>query len=239
MTEENKKLLWVMGLGAVSLLGCHLDAPLIDEYKKCISPYERETCPSLYPYTKDFKGKEKVLKSRIDEFLKVFTPNPSGYVLRYIIRQLMDREHSDSIQFNADMLEFIALESSGKCYADVKGKEYETYGEHLGSYASEWDRNAFYAFNLANAISLSRIAGYLDMLTFNEVKDLLMEIGRNVEECFSSYHEFGNHVAYVTDIVRHSPHFKKRGSMSSVIPKNQLEYASYGVWAHIPWMGGE
>lgn len=99
-----------------------------------------------------------------------------------------------------------------------------------------WKNNSFYAYQLANAITLTRWAGIIEVFTRAEVLKILDEIGDLILANYPSYEVFGRNAMLSHEIIKEKPEFKeiRRGVRTEEV---KMEIVYHGFWSQIGWGG--
>lgn len=235
---NEKELIWVSALGAISVFGPCLDVAQFDDISAVLSNNVEfsESMLKKYGTNSDVINKRKTI---ILEFLGIehYSIDHSKEKFLNHVFYLLDRDNKDLLSFNSDFYILIKQsESDFRAMVKAKGVFKRAYLEAMKNYSMVIGRNSYYAYNIANAISLLRIAWYLNVINNDTYVKFIMEISRVVKKNFVSYYDYGSQVVAVQDILSKHPDAKDK-DFYRLINEDQLAHVMYGLWAHIPWMG--
>lgn len=236
MEKIIKETLWSMSLSAVSYIGPVLKYLDKKTYNDLIT-LKSSSIPSDLLFGCDEKTKKAAFK-RIDMMTNHLFPCHSRYDYYRIIQSLKKSDNEMIIQFNQFLLqaEMITKEGLSSLNKDKSQRNYATVLETCRRYRPLASPKSFYAYSLANAVALTRIAGFKGFLNDKEVIKELEDISLMVKEHFSSYFEFGQQATIAYNI-----HLKSMASYNYShklhSDRFRLSHAIYRDWKYLSWAG--
>ena len=235
---NEKELIWISALGAISVFGPCIDLAQFDVIHSVLNNKTAFSEPML----KQCTNNKDIIQKRINVILEFYhiDYNALDYKKTSFLNHvyyLLDRNNKQLLSFNSNL--YILLkqsESELKVMIKSKGLSNKSYLESIKNYSMVLGRNSYYAYNISNAISLLRIAWYLNVIDNKTYIDNILDISRVVKRNFVSYYDFGAQVVAVQDIMSKHPENKQK-SFYRLINENQLPHVMYRLWEYIPWMG--
>lgn len=226
MTTQYMK--WVISLGAISYLGLYTTQFMdVQDINNLDNHLERlvQGVPV---------SKTKLFEKRVDIFYQDRMLKKNRMSLMNRLNTLL-KPDSEEIQIvNEVWMNEMLNESKIDKKTPRKEKEYK---EYLKQNSSFWSRDAYYAYNLANAVSLLQVSYNRQQINHKTFVDYLNRIGQIVEHDFENYYDFGKKaaLAYGYDHYRIQRYEKVK---NHYYDSDRLSYGVYKFWKNIPWAGG-
>lgn len=220
-----------MSLASVSLMGPYLDEMLFSKYKEIQVKDEAFIKSAIFVTDNDASDDLKQFANRA---AKYFIKNESAYAYGHVINDLLRRNHLNALKVNRDMLNCIQVESE---YESIPDPLEEEYSKTLKQYKYFWNRNSYYAFNLANAVALLRIGGMKGFFSSDYIEEKLLEIADIVESNYSDYESFGLHVTMTTHLLKILSDDLSKYPLKCFLDNDYLWMSTECIWKFIPWTG--
>ncbi|MCT4662192.1 MAG: DUF1266 domain-containing protein [Tissierellales bacterium] len=233
---DYKKILWVSSLTAVSAVREVLDSKLEYNYAKLVTK-EIEYNDELFwnticPKRKSLAGNQK---ASIDYFAMRFLSKHERVQYINAVSKLKKSKSSVGDILNEDFFNMVSMspETLEKKRKDI---DRSAYKKLVYRFRFFWKNNSFYAYQLANAIVLTRWAGIIEVFTRAEVLKILDEIGDLILANYPSYEVFGMNATMSHELIRENPEIGNLVNGFSVEFIN-LEIIYHTLWSHIEWGG--
>lgn len=225
-----KELIWTLSLSVVSYFGSY-DGALLSSYyndEKYVTAEDIEDTVLCGFYKSD-----KLPVKRKDVFLEK-KMETNKYTSFHEIMSIVTNPRSQKIlAVNREWMNvFLSEQVNSKQLSRNEKKRWA----FMNSYAMNWTKDTYYAYNLANAIAFCRIAYFEDIISKQEVLRYLQRISMLVKHNFSSYDDFGKKAmfAYTYDYLTIDT---KKDNSWNRYSKHRLSHGVYGMWDKIPWGG--
>ncbi len=243
MKMENKKQLWALYLGTLSFLGNQLDNDTLRKHKKIwkLINDENYELPEAIIYGApeiEFDLMRKGYVFLITNFVQQkYDIKHRNDLLWEVDRLIKGSELTKEVSREIQRIKLIPnsylkelLDNKYKKESKLRINIYKLILMNLESLSS----SGIYAYDLANAISLCRIAGVYGYLTKEEIIDKVNSIAKIVHENYSNYQEFAiaSRLGYEIDVCKLKDNNSKLFGLSK---NNVMDQVGYSIWPHLPW----